>query len=206
VERHLVAQVAAFGDADRVDLTDEVGDRDVRRCQLLGVAPVPREPVDRRVVAVLVHGGAARRADRRVGVVVQLAAADHGQPRVEKVDKKSGHPCLGLAALAEEHDVLTGHDRVLDRRDDRFLVADDARHDAAARGQPSQEVVAKLRLDGPAAPAGLAQLADRGSGGALRGDGVRHATSRSSGVRRPDVRRRAYDRPAGASNGRDGGY
>ena len=54
VERQLVAQVAALGDADRVDLADQVGDRDVGRRELLGVAPVARQPVDRRLVAVLV--------------------------------------------------------------------------------------------------------------------------------------------------------
>ena len=64
VERQLVAEVAALGDADRVDLADEVGDRDVGRRELLGVAPVARQPVDRRLVAVLVDGGPSGRADR----------------------------------------------------------------------------------------------------------------------------------------------
>ena len=48
VEGQLVGEVAALGDLDRVDLADEVGDRDVGRRQLLGVAPVARQPVDRR--------------------------------------------------------------------------------------------------------------------------------------------------------------
>ena len=48
VEGQLVGQVAALGDLDRVDLADQVGDRDVGRRQLLGVAPVARQPVDRR--------------------------------------------------------------------------------------------------------------------------------------------------------------
>ena len=34
---------------------------------------------------------------------------------------------LPLAALAEEHDVVPGEDRVLDLGDDRVVVADDAR-------------------------------------------------------------------------------
>ena len=53
VDRQLVGQVAALGDLDRVDLADQVGDRDVGRRQLLGVAPVARQPVDRGRVAVL---------------------------------------------------------------------------------------------------------------------------------------------------------
>ena len=85
VERQLVAEVAALGDADRIDLADEVGDRDVRRRELLGVAAVARQPVDRRLVAVLVDGGPAGRADRRVWIVVELAAADDRQPLVEQI-------------------------------------------------------------------------------------------------------------------------
>ena len=41
-------------------------------------------------------------------------------------------PGLGLAALAEEDEVVAGQDRVLDGGDDRILVADDAREDLAA--------------------------------------------------------------------------
>ena len=52
VEGQLVGQVAALGDLDRVDLADQVGDRDVGRRQLLGVAPVAGQPVDRGRVAV----------------------------------------------------------------------------------------------------------------------------------------------------------
>ena len=52
VERQLVGQVAALGDLDRVDLADQVGDRDVGRRELLGVAPVARDPVDRGRVAL----------------------------------------------------------------------------------------------------------------------------------------------------------
>ena len=47
VEGQLVGQVAALGDLDRIDLADEVRDRDVRRRELLRVAPVARQPVDR---------------------------------------------------------------------------------------------------------------------------------------------------------------
>ena len=48
VEGQLVGQVAALGDLDRVDLADEVGDGDVGRRELLGVAAVARQPVDGR--------------------------------------------------------------------------------------------------------------------------------------------------------------
>ena len=58
VEGQLVGQVAALGDLDRVDLADEVGDRDVRRGQLLAVAAIARQPVD---------GGSSPSVDDRAG-------------------------------------------------------------------------------------------------------------------------------------------
>ena len=44
VNRQLVGEVAALGDPDRVDLADEVGDRDVRRRQLLAETAVAADP------------------------------------------------------------------------------------------------------------------------------------------------------------------
>ena len=63
VDGQLVGEVAPLGDLDRVHLADQVGDGDVRRGQLLAVAPVARDPVDRRVVALLGDARLARLAD-----------------------------------------------------------------------------------------------------------------------------------------------
>ena len=52
-ERPLVGEVAALGDLDRVDLTDQVRDRRVRRRELLAVAFAAVHPRDRRVVTEL---------------------------------------------------------------------------------------------------------------------------------------------------------
>ena len=60
---------------------------------------------------------------------------------------ESGEAGLGLAALAQEADVLAGQDGVLDRRDDRVVVADDAREDGLLRGQRREQVGAQLLLD-----------------------------------------------------------
>ena len=58
VDRLRVAERAALGDLDRVDVADQVGDRGVRGGELLGVALVAVPPGDRQVVAEL--GGPAR--------------------------------------------------------------------------------------------------------------------------------------------------
>ena len=64
VDRQLVGEVAAFGDLDRVDLADEVGDRRVGRRELLAEAAVAVHPLDRRLVAALgdEHDGRATRS------------------------------------------------------------------------------------------------------------------------------------------------
>ncbi len=51
VDRELVGEVPALGDLDRVDLTDEVGDRRVGCRELLAVAAIAVHPFDGRVVA-----------------------------------------------------------------------------------------------------------------------------------------------------------
>ena len=71
VHRQLVAELeAAPGRLDRIDVADHVGNRHVRRRQLLDVAVVAMQPVDRQVVAGLAHASAAEapraaRAGRR---------------------------------------------------------------------------------------------------------------------------------------------
>ena len=98
----------------------------------------------------------------RERIVVELAAADDREPLVEQADEGPRHPRLGLAALAEEDEVLAGEDGVLDRRDDGVVVADDAGQDLAAGREARQQVRPQLLLDRPRSPAGVAQLGDRG--------------------------------------------
>ena len=61
-----VAERAALGDLDRVDVADQVGDGGVRGGQLLGVALAAVPPADRQVVAELGGAAAGRRGDRVV--------------------------------------------------------------------------------------------------------------------------------------------
>ena len=161
MDGQLVGEVAALGHLDRVDLADEVGDGDVGRGQLLAVAAVARDPRDRRRRRPPRRRScAARLADRRERVVVDLAAGERRQLLVEQLDQQPRDPRLGLAALAEEDDVLAGEDRVLDLRDDRLVVADDAGQERLAAREARDEVVAHLLLDRFALPATVAEVAD----------------------------------------------
>ena len=112
VDGQLVGEVAAFGDLDRVDLTDEVGDRRVGRRELLAEAAVAVHPLDRRVVAALGDEVTRVRRHRVVRVVVDLAAGDDRHPLVEQADEPADDARLRLAALTEEDHVVTGEQRV----------------------------------------------------------------------------------------------
>ena len=109
-----VAEVAALGHLHRVDVADQVGDRGVRRGELLGVPLVAVAPLDGQLVAELVGPAPRLRRDRVVGVLAELGVADHRRPLVEEADQRAQQPGLALAALAEEYDVVPGEQRPLE--------------------------------------------------------------------------------------------
>ena len=102
-------------------------------------------------------------------IVVDLAAGDCGHLLVQQIDQAARDARLGLAALAEEHDVLPGEDGVLDLRDDGLFIADDAGEDVFARAHLANQVLAHLLLDGEHPVAALAELADGGGTGGRSG-------------------------------------
>ena len=73
-------------------------------------------------------------ADRGVRIVVDLAAGDDRHPLVEQAGERADDARLGLAALAEEDDVVTGEQCVLQLRHDRVLVAEHAVEQRLAGG------------------------------------------------------------------------
>ena len=148
VDGELVGEVAALGDLDGVDFADEVGDGDVGGGELFAVAAVAVDPFDLGVFALGLDEVEAALADGLEGVVVDLAVADGGDFVVEEVDEGADEAGLGLAALAEEDDVLAGEDGVLDVREDGVLVADDAGEVLLALLDALDEVLAHLLLDG----------------------------------------------------------
>ena len=169
VDRQLVGEVATFGDLDRVDLADEVGDRGVGRRELLAVATVAVHPFDRRVVAALGDEMPRVGGRGRVRVVVDLAAGDDRHPLVEQVDELADDARLRLPALAEEDHVVPGEQRVRELREHGVLVTDDAFDERPLLGEGSHRVRADLFLDGTRLPAAGAQVSE--------GCGTAHAAS-----------------------------
>ena len=91
---------------DRVDVADQVRDRDVGRRELLAIALGPRDPGDRRRVALLGEDAPSVLRDRRERILVQLAAGDRRNLRVEQPDEQPQQARLGLAAEAEQQEVV----------------------------------------------------------------------------------------------------
>ena len=130
-----VAQRAALGDLDRVDVADQVADAGVRRRQLLAEPVAAVQPADRGGVAVL--GDLAVRPDRdRVQrVLVELAADEDRRPLVEQADEGADQAGLALAALAEQDEVVAGDERPLDLGERRCPRSRPCRAGSARRGR-----------------------------------------------------------------------
>ncbi len=100
VDRHLVREVASLSHLYRVDLPDEVSDRNVRCRELLAVPLVGREPHELDRVTVVGHAVFASGADRCERIVVDLAARDRGNRCVEQLYEPPREASLRLAALS----------------------------------------------------------------------------------------------------------
>ncbi len=164
MDRHLVGEVAAFSDLDRVDLSDQVSNGDVRGRELLAVALIAVDPRDLDLVAVLGDEIQTSTADGSERVVVDLAARDRGNLRIEEVDERAHDAALRLSSLTEHDHVVAGDDRIRQLRQHRLVIADDAGEERLSGAQSRQQVAAHLLLDVFAYMAGRAKLADRPSG------------------------------------------
>ena len=92
---------------------------------------------------------------------------------VEEAGEGAEDPALGLAAQAEENEMVPRQNGVDQLRDDRVLVADDAGQQGISRFQAAEEVGAELVPHASAAerrlgPRALAELAEgAGEGGRI---------------------------------------
>ena len=143
VQRELVGQVAALGHLDRVDLADQVRHGGVGRGELLAVAVAAVHPGDRRLVAGLGDQVPGHPRNGLVGIVVDLRARHDGQPLVQQAHERADHAALGLTPLAEEDHVVAGDERVLERRQDAVVVAEDPLDDG-----PCLRDARRARCDG----------------------------------------------------------
>ena len=90
---------------------------------------------------------AAALAERIVGVVANFAAGNVGHLLVEQGCERAQDAALGLAAQAEQDEVLPGKNGVDDLRDDRVFIADDAGEEGLVRLKARDQVGAHLIFD-----------------------------------------------------------
>ena len=149
------------GRLDRVDVADQVGHGDVGGGELLVVALVAVHPVDRQVVAELLHALPGGGQDRLERALVEVAAGDHGRVLVQEAGQRAQDARLGLAAQAEQDEVVPRQDRVDDPGQHGLVVADDAWKQRLVRVQAGEQVGAQLLLDRALPVAGCLELAER---------------------------------------------
>ena len=178
MDGRFVGEVAPLRDLDRIDLADQVGDRDVGGRELLGVAVLAREPGDRELITHLRLARPAGGTDRREGIAVDLATRDRRNRLVEEFHESADDPGLRLAALAENHHVVPGEDRVLDVGNDRLVVAQNAREDALASRHLAEQVLPQL-VAHPARPD--ARPPELAQGGRCRHQALRRNANRPRG-------------------------
>jgi hypothetical protein len=106
----------------------------------------PADGFEVRASGFVVHDSPALLADRGERMIVDLAARDHGDHFVEEIHESPEDARLPLASETEQDEVMPGEQRVLDRGDDRLLVADDAREERLAVLHPPDQVLPHLLL------------------------------------------------------------
>ena len=144
-----VAQAAALGDLDGVDITDQVGHAGIGGGEFFGVALAAVLPLHRQIVAQLRGLADPLRGDRRVGMLSQLGPGDHRRPLVEQAGQRAQQPSFALAAFAEQNEIVTGDQRPLQLRQHGVVESEDARPDFVALGQRRQQILADFLLDPP---------------------------------------------------------
>ncbi len=145
---------------DRIDVAEQIGDRDIRRCGLLAVARFAAEPLDGGVVARFGDPARAPGRDRGQRIVVHLAAGEDRDLGVEERRELAQDPRLRLAPQTEKDEVVAREQGVGDRRNDRAVVADDAGEEVLLRGQLAPQIGADLRPYRARAIAGALELAE----------------------------------------------
>src|SRR5712692_1987218 len=120
-------KVPAARGFDRIQISDEIGDGHVGSCELLDVSPVARNERDLSLVTAFFDEQPAGLADRRVRIVVDLAAFDRRRPLIKQPDQLAQYSALCLSAQSEKYEVVPREQGVDDLRHYRIVVADDAR-------------------------------------------------------------------------------
>ena len=112
---------------DGINVANQVGDRYVRRRELLNEALVPAEPRQGRSIAAFRQQLSGVLRNRGEWIVIDFAAGHDGYPFIQQPRQLPQNTAFGLASEAQEDEVMAREQRVHDLRKNRILVSDDAR-------------------------------------------------------------------------------
>ncbi len=109
--------------ANRVNVAENVGDRNVGSSKFLDVTLVARQPGNGRIVALGSQAFAASAANGSQRMVVDFAPCDHRNFRVQKLHQAAQDTAFGLATQSKENEIVAGQQGVHDLRNDAVVVS-----------------------------------------------------------------------------------
>src|SRR5436190_19548567 len=130
-----------------IDVTDDVGNCDVRSRQFFDETSISMHPVNRRRIAVQLDRLAPVSRDRVERIVIDFGTGDNRQPFVEKVSQLTNDTALSLAAQAEKYGVVLRENRVNQLRNHAFVVPDDTGKKLLTGAELLKKIGAQLLFD-----------------------------------------------------------
>ena len=109
----------AGGGLDGVNVSNQVGDCDVRGGELFAVALLTADPLDGSLIPFCRDGLPALSAHRVERIIVHLRPRDNGDLLIQQPHEAAQDPRLGLAAQSEQDEVMMGQEGVHKPRDHR---------------------------------------------------------------------------------------
>ncbi len=129
-----------------IDIADQIRNRDIGSRQLFYVPILGSEISDGRAVAVLGDFLMAAAADRRIRVVMDLAAGDVWHLRVKQRCKGAKDPAFCLSTQAQQNEIVARENSVDDLRYDSVFIPHNSRKKRATLAQFADKIVAELIL------------------------------------------------------------
>src|ERR1019366_1697064 len=130
-----IVEVETVGHFDGIDLSDEVRHGRIGRGQLLGETLTAMDPTDRCLVTLIAHEIYREGRDRTEGIVANVRSRDNGQPLVKQFNQRANYSSLGLPALTQQYDVVSGQERRLELGQDGVFISQNGRGEWHARGE-----------------------------------------------------------------------
>src|SRR5690348_4488204 len=156
--------VPALCGANGIHVADHVGDGHVGSGEFFDITAAAREPANGQRFAFGLGAFAAGVANGAIRIVVDLAAGDDGDFRVEEIHQIAQDARLGLPAKSKQNKIVARENGVDDLRNHRVVIAANSREKFLAGAQFVQQVIAKLVFhaalsDARLAPAAFSQFA-----------------------------------------------